>query len=519
MPTPTPIFSVLISPTTSVSLNQLGLTGKFLRSLEQSRYVAPCPSLIGNNSQIPNNFVSVVIADQGFSPAPEDGALLIFVLVSSPMELMPELEIPFPFPDPLIEEGMGSQMEAWERATQREAFWLDQSTQDWFKEKGYILYKKASQSEEEPPLPQLPDDDFVAGEYPYAFHSNFSMNGTFKRPPREPVGFYPGTIHYAQDTRGRHIVFKLVTEGTDELRIYEMLYKESHQTLRENCVIPVLDILSIKGYRFVAIPRWGDHVTGPAFRTLREVTDLVAALLKALAFLHGRRIVHRDMGLGNTVVNYFSSTHCHGRDYGRAQYREAGQLLYAVIDFDLSKVAPDDGLPFRLPYFIAYQGKMPFPHDISQGEFDFDPFPFDVASLGAHLCGAFQHLCDQIPFFAPLFDKMTTRDIPRRFTAQEALKFFQVCMDELPAETLLQRPEEKDLELWNYSFDECDRWKLLAPEAQARWAAYREPPVPQSIVFLRWICSFHYPSVIIRMLNRAVTFTCRLWYTPSRQST
>jgi hypothetical protein len=36
-----------------------------------------------------------------------------------------------------------------------------------------------------------------------------------------------------------------------------------------------------------------------------------------------------------------------------------------------------------------------------------------------------QHLTKDVPMLAPLFDKMTTRNVPSRFTAAEALQFLE----------------------------------------------------------------------------------------------
>ncbi|KAG5727405.1 hypothetical protein E4T56_gene11967 [Termitomyces sp. T112] len=65
------------------------------------------------------------------------------------------------------------------------------------------------------------------------------------------------------------------------------------------------------------------------------------------------------------------------------------------------------------------------PADTSQGEFDFNPFAFDVGMLGVLFCHEFQYLTWTAPMLAPLLDRMTTRYIERRFKASEALQFFE----------------------------------------------------------------------------------------------
>ncbi|KAG6807496.1 hypothetical protein H0H93_001543, partial [Arthromyces matolae] len=84
------------------------------------------------------------------------------------------------------------------------------------------------------------------------------------------------------------------------------------------------------------------------------------------------------------------------------------------------------------------------PLDTCQGEFDFDPFAWDVGSMGLVFCFYYdvgpstvtyslwllmdvlnQHLTVPAPMLAPLFDKMVTRDVTKRFTAQQALSFLE----------------------------------------------------------------------------------------------
>jgi hypothetical protein len=88
-----------------------------------------------------------------------------------------DLEIPFLFPNPLIEDGKAS---TWDESNRiiwdRRKFWTQDSTSDWFKAQGFVLYKSESGgwTESDPPLPQLPDPDFVQASYPFAFHSSYT---------------------------------------------------------------------------------------------------------------------------------------------------------------------------------------------------------------------------------------------------------------------------------------------------------------------------------------------------------
>ncbi|KAF8526772.1 hypothetical protein JB92DRAFT_3227442 [Gautieria morchelliformis] len=60
--------------------------------------------------------------------------------------------------------------------------------------------------------------------------------------------------------------------------------------------------------------------------------------------------------------------------------------------------------------------------------------------------------------FAPLMDRMTTRDISRRFTASQALEFLESFASELTLEQL-----EFPAPPWNHGhpYDKYDRWAGL----------------------------------------------------------
>ncbi|KAG6808881.1 hypothetical protein H0H92_002482 [Tricholoma furcatifolium] len=185
---------------------------------------------------------------------------------------------------------------------------------------------------------------------------------------------------------------------------------------------------------------------------------------QGLCFLHKRNIFHGDLKLENTLVNHFGRQ---GSDYTN-QYRKAlrleGKLTYAIFDFNLAIMFPKTSTAkeCRLSYhrtWKTYESQRP--SDTLQGEIDFDPFAFDVGILGVLFCHEFQQLTPDVPMLAPLFDMMVTRDIPRRFTASEALSFFE--------EKVVPRTSEGKLKLTPFrrgphrfqKYDRYDRWKDL----------------------------------------------------------
>ncbi|KAG6873653.1 hypothetical protein C0995_012585 [Termitomyces sp. Mi166 len=142
------------------------------------------------------------------------------------------------------------------------------------------------------------------------------------------------------------------------------------------------------------------------------------------------------------------------------------------------------------PVVSLYVPKVP--GDTLQGELDFNPFAFDVGMLGVMFCQEFQasrsRITHMVPMLAPLFDRMTTRNIARRFKASEALQFFEEQVIPLTPKHVLSLATEPRGKYGAYDY--YDRWKYLDPDFVEKWAAYREPPVPLHIRYLRELCLY-----------------------------
>ncbi|KAJ3518224.1 hypothetical protein NMY22_g13793 [Coprinellus aureogranulatus] len=243
----------------------------------------------------------------------------------------------------------------------------------------------------------------------------------------------------------RHVVINIVTEGSDELRVYEFLRKQTLETLRDVCLLPVLDILALG--RTPTEFRWGEYPMQPQAERLGEVTEILLSMLKALSILHSHNTVHRDICDRNVLVNHYGPGL--GFDSVRARLRSGGQLYYALMDFDIAIVFPPEAKrsACRLPSEMSYHGSYPQPDDASQGEPDYDPFAFDVACLGLLFCS----------ILYPLLDGMTTEAVSRRFTALEALQFLERHIKNTPAEILAMEYRGPAQKMTH--FDERDRWK------------------------------------------------------------
>ncbi|KAF8177832.1 other/AgaK1 protein kinase [Pholiota molesta] len=369
-------------------------------------------------------------------------------------------------------------------------FWDSPDIIEWFRKHGYTLYHR-TWSRLNSTTPTLPFDEAGECSYPYAYH-----NGTIFDLDEMPLrtSETSGRVIYAQDSQLRHVAIKLILADGEEYRILRFLHDKGPETLQANCILPVLDFLPFNDFLFVVMPRWGGRVAVPSNHTMREILDVMHSMLKGLTFLHAHNIIHRDIKLNNLLINHFSDDGSALINENQVKLRREGKLIYALIDFDVSLMAPPDikREDYRLPYGESFIGSGNQPYDTSQGEFDYNPFAYDVGSTGVEFCNHFQQYSRHIHMLAPLLDKMTTQDVKSRFTAAEALQFFEDMYLELTEDqlTLEEYPNPKGIMIRH---DEYDRWEDLPEDFQRKWAAYRNPRTPfitralRTIYFKQWL--------------------------------
>ncbi|PPQ86327.1 LOW QUALITY PROTEIN: hypothetical protein CVT25_005628 [Psilocybe cyanescens] len=388
-------------------------------------------------------------------------------------------------------------------------FWDAPSTVQWFRDRGYTLYQREPyEVYNEVSLatfPSNPPEEGSSAEYPYAHYDLDSEN-----PLR--TNEYRGKVVFAQDSLNRHVAIKVVRANTEELAILHFLKQQDLDTMRNNCIIPILDILPIEGFSFVVMPRWGTVVQFPWPKTLREVLTIMLSLIKGLKFLHGHNITHRDLTEGNFLVNHFGDDCWVFDNKLRIDLRSRDRLCYAIFDFDHAIKLPSgvDRTKYRLPYHRSW-GTINVIGDTAQGEYDFNPFVFDVGALGVHLSFSYQYLTPRVPMFAPFLDRLTTRNLAFRFTASEALSFCEDIVSQLSEAEL-----DDAIERRNFSIppDNYNRWAHVTPEFAHKWAHYREPPIPWTTLLLRRVCrtywGCHTVPWIRRFLSRLFFFLYRL---------
>ena len=93
----------------------------------------------------------------------------------------------------------------------------------------------------------------------------------------------------------------------------------------------------------------------------------------------------QDISGSNILVNHYSSDAVAETSLARREWRLANlystRVKYCLMDFNLSLILPQ-GVR-RLPSKYAHVGiSLYHPPDIWAGEYDYDPYAFDVACMG-----------------------------------------------------------------------------------------------------------------------------------------
>ncbi|OBZ76396.1 Cyclin-dependent kinase 2 [Grifola frondosa] len=304
-------------------------------------------------------------------------------------------------------------------------FWM--AYRPWLMKCGYTLFDLGSVWENGTPF-WIPPSTAVSASVPYALYH--------REEDAPPATWHIMSVQarfaYGQDSRGRNIAIKVIKSESEEEHIYNNLLKcpELLCTKTFPNVLPPLRVLRISHQlSFVVMPMWGDRLLLGDIKTVKEVMDFITDLLQGLMFLHKQRIAHRDIAECNVMVNYVSAIPFRNDDaLGPLleRHRSSSQARYCLFDYNLSIQFPL-GMPienYRSPSTEAFRGWDCYhPRDVYQGEFEYNPFAFDVGCLGNLFMIRFADAIPTINMLAPLFDRMTTHVISQRFTAAQAYEF------------------------------------------------------------------------------------------------
>lgn len=422
------------------------------------------------------------------------------------MSISESLELKTPLISADLFEKSASSLREW---------WLSTRVRQWFEDKGYFLYYplvvKGASSDFLVPSMDFDQVGLSCDEpFPYAYTSGPRAKGDylFGAP-----NTHHGRVFYAQDSEARHVFIRAFKIGSPQLNIYKFLNGKQNQSGFFDGIIPILEFLELDEYCFVVMPRWGRASSWEC--TLRSNLTFIHFLLKGLAFLHENNIVHRNLDIDKIAANHIINPKLPAMNEARRDLQHAGKLVPALIDFDLAiQFSPDSSpssrlLPRRMAQRISVQ------RDLSQGEYRYDPFAYDVEAMGYMLCAQFQHLTPDLPMLAPLLDRMITRDKQKRFTASEAFRFFQ----DMAARPDVARGHDMDVRLDDLvgftpanreHYEDYDRWEGL-PESfvDAYGPEYRELPPLQKTRFLRSVCRSligFWCVLVIRLVVDAIRF-------------
>ncbi|KAM5542890.1 hypothetical protein V8D89_003274 [Ganoderma adspersum] len=252
----------------------------------------------------------------------------------------------------------------------------------------------------------------------------------------------PGRLACGQDSAGRDIMLKLVDNDSPQHHIFQTLLR--HQSLFNDPrtfpgVLPPITIIDTP-HRYSI---WGANFCIQDMQDVRQVLTFIKCLLEGLSFLHANRIAHRDICDFNMVVSCYRPDRDHEK-FGddMRDLRRGDDVRYALMDYDQSIQLPLDVSvkDCRRPSNEAQMGwDLYKPLDVWLGESQYNPFAFDVGTLGNLFRVHFWEAVTMVPALPALFDGMTTHVLSRRFSAQEALDFFKGNI-ESPPEDVLDAP-------------------------------------------------------------------------------
>ncbi|KAH9855099.1 hypothetical protein C2E23DRAFT_857839 [Lenzites betulinus] len=286
------------------------------------------------------------------------------------------------------------------------AFW--DCCEPWLAARGYQLHPRQFPYEDAPwkywDYPPLT----APSKYPFATRVYVELK-------KQKFFTPPARIGWAQDSLRRDVALKLVHKDTDDYRTYQVLLR-SGEHLQSN------EHTGVLLYAFRVLLRFYAQV-------MLITTTSGHRTLKGLSMLHALRIAHRDINTSNILIDsgcYHAG--CSTFDYPllTKEHRRARDVHYALFDFNAARLLPDSSLrdchrPRREAMSVS---SMYHPLDVLYGDPTYNPFAFDVASLGNIYVAWFQKIVSIERMLAPLFEKMIEHESSRRFTAEDALAFF-----------------------------------------------------------------------------------------------
>ncbi|TDL23638.1 hypothetical protein BD410DRAFT_786875 [Rickenella mellea] len=154
--------------------------------------------------------------------------------------------------DPLVDfdcENRDVSIEKWRQ------FW--DTTDSWLTERGYTLFEYGDEWNGNSRYYYAPKHSTVyMAEHPFSLYGGDTDGYPF--PPLSAPHYH--RIAFAQDSLDRHVVLKLMKDGSQEHRIARLLSKELSLFSLDafNGILPPLDFLQLGKHWILVMPRWGD---------------------------------------------------------------------------------------------------------------------------------------------------------------------------------------------------------------------------------------------------------------------
>ncbi|KIJ56991.1 hypothetical protein M422DRAFT_773713 [Sphaerobolus stellatus SS14] len=377
-----------------------------------------------------------------------------------------------------------------------DTFWED--SREWLASCGYYLFDFTDLY-----IPTIPYEDSIA-QFPHAH-----VCGRDPSCPEVHPAFGRDRVAFAQDRDGRHYAIKIVPNPSTEYDIMKYI-SNNMAAAKDNHIMPVCEMLPFQDHCFAVMPRWGENPIIPWLPKISDMLLFIHCTLKAISYLHTNGIVHQDLKIEHFIPNHLGTATSGANYRSRLMLHERHMVTYALFDFDLSLFFPpdiaSDPRKRRLPFTHFYQFGHPLPNDVAQGELDYDPFVMEMGNLGILLARYFQLSVVQVPLLAPFFDGLLTDNLSKRFTAPQALAFFENVMSAVSPDVMKEAVPFPNDPQW----DKYDRWAKVPHSIQTQWSSYRISPPSLFTRLLRKICSTRIGLKIMFFIRKTLCIGFRL---------
>ncbi|OSD06696.1 hypothetical protein PYCCODRAFT_1359370 [Trametes coccinea BRFM310] len=328
--------------------------------------------------------------------------------------------------------------------------------------------------------------------FPYAHRARAE-----DKPLKPQVDIPTRRLAYAQDAHNRDLVLKLTNTDSHECKAYERLLQSVNNRDGSTCVgvlCPTAILHTPHNFCFIVMPRWGPLGKLDELSSVGEIGQFM-------------RCTSKDVQESNMVVNCYCLEILYPNLLGAVlpQHRRTQDVHYSLIDFGISLCLPMETslTAYRRPSWEAYQGT-PIYHtqDVDFGERDYNPFAYDVGSLGNFYRIWFWKTAPFVPQLAPLFDKMTTHIAAERLTAPEAAEFVEAIFAPL-SDSVLDTPVTLTPN------EDCLRnpdlyWSQTTPAFRVAWAPYKTPGTTWGRWLVDWVADKPVGWCILRFTRRTL---------------